>query len=154
MKLSFIINNFYINYFNLYNILKQFSYNPIVLEFDEMYLFYKNIKKKHVIFIIIIIITELSENNEIIYKNKNYCIKPYLNEISKLNIKTFIFFDYYSRNKRKEFKHQFPGISLMFSTKEIDKSKNSILLNSIIKHIKQKEMSEELFKEIFNDIKK
>lgn len=152
MKLSFFIDNFYINYLNLYNVLKEFNYNPIILEFDKMYLFYKYVKKNEVVVIIIIIITELSENNEIIYKNKNYCIKSYLNEVSKLNIKTFIFFDYYSKNDRKEFKQQFPNISLMFGTREIDKNGNSILLNIIIKYIKQQEMSEELFNKIFNKL--
>lgn len=153
MYLSIIINNINANHHKLFKTLKQYDYNPIVLEFKKINLLLPKYIHDDCLILIFFIITKISENNEIIYKNKKYCIEHYLYEISKLNIKTFIFFDYYSKNKRKKFKMDFSKISLLFGTKEIDENKDSKLLNTVIKYIKKFKMSEELIEAVYNDLK-
>lgn len=150
MKLSIIINNTSFNHEELFNVLKLFNYNPYVLEFEKLNVLYKCSYKKCVN-LIFFIITEMSENNEIIYKNKLYRITKYLCDISKLNIKTFIFFDYHSINIRKKFKTNFTGLSILFVAK-INEN-NSKLINIVIKYLKQIEISDELIENVFKELK-
>jgi len=143
-NLSVIINNTHINHNELFKILKQYNYNPIILKFYNLNMVRLYIDKNYIL--LIIIITEYTENNEIIYNNKKYCIIKYLFEITKLNIKTYIFIDYYSNNKRNKLNLSIKGITLLFGTKEIISENESKLINIIIYYLKKKIILEEIFK--------